>query len=170
MTNNIDCNAKLTTITLHKEDMKFSAGHFTILSATTRERLHGHNYQVRAEITSIVNENGLTFDYRFYKDKLRALCRQLNEYFLLPTKSPYLTIEEKAGHCTCMFNQEAIPFLSQDVKLLPIANITVEALSQWFIDALLVDKQTLINHCIQKVVIHIASGPGQSGSSTWEPI
>lgn len=169
MTNDTDCNQpKLTTITLYKEDMKFSAGHFTIFCATKRERLHGHNYQVRAEITSLVNDNGLTFDYRIYKDKIRALCRELNEYFLLPTQSPYLTLEEKDGQCLCFFNGERIPFLSSDVKLLPVANISVEALSHWFIDALTLDKATLKAHAIQKMVIHIGSGPGQCGSSTWE--
>lgn len=170
MTNNTDCSGpcrKLTTIELYKEDMKFSSGHFTLLSETERERLHGHNYQVRAQITAILDQNGLTFDYRFYKNKIRQLCRQLNEYFLLPSQSPYLSIEQKKPYYLCHFNGEAIPFLPCDVKLLPIANITVEALSQWFIDQLLLDEATLMAHQIQTLQIHVSSGPGQSGSSTW---
>ena len=36
----------VTTVELQKESMKFSAGHTTIFSATEREPLHGHMYQV----------------------------------------------------------------------------------------------------------------------------
>ena len=39
---------QLTTIELSKEYLKFSAGHFTVFSATERERLHGHNFSVSA--------------------------------------------------------------------------------------------------------------------------
>ena len=37
---------KTTTIGLQKKNMKFSVGHFTIFSATKRERLHRHNFNV----------------------------------------------------------------------------------------------------------------------------
>ena len=43
-----------TTLELCQEEMKFSAGHFTILSATERERLHGHNFTVYVAITGVV--------------------------------------------------------------------------------------------------------------------
>ncbi len=160
--------SKVTTIELFKEDMKFSAGHFTIFSKQQRERLHGHNYRVRALITADVDETGLTFDYREYKQTLRTLCRELNEIFLLPAKSPYLQISEKDHYYHCEFNQEMIPFLQSDVKLLPLANITVEALSQWFIDQLTQDVKQLVQHNIRAITIHVLSGPGQSGSSTWQ--
>ena len=42
----------LTTINICKEALKFSGAHFTIFSATDRERLHGHNFRVRAEVTA----------------------------------------------------------------------------------------------------------------------
>ncbi|EQD50251.1 hypothetical protein B1A_13514, partial [mine drainage metagenome] len=31
-------------VDLSKERMKFSAGHFTVFSASERENLHGHNF------------------------------------------------------------------------------------------------------------------------------
>lgn len=160
--------SSLTTIELFKEDMKFSVAHFTIFSATQRERLHGHNYQVRAAITANVDPAGLTFDYREYKQKLRSLCRELNEYTLLPTQSPHLKITEEQNYYHCSFNKEVIPFLQSDVKLMPLANITVEALSQWFLKKLIKDKSSLQSHCIQKIVISVSSGPGQSGSATYQ--
>src|SRR5580704_9461333 len=84
----------LTTIELQKEVMKFSAGHTTIFSATEREPLHGHHYGVYLALTTWVEENGMTFDYRYYKEKVRQLCKHLNQTFLMPMYSPYLTQEE----------------------------------------------------------------------------
>ena len=44
----------LIRIELSKEYLNFSAGHFTIFSATERENLHGHNFQVRGAVTAAI--------------------------------------------------------------------------------------------------------------------
>lgn len=157
----------LTTIELHKENMKFSAGHFTVFSATEREPLHGHNYNVYVALTTIVEENGLSFDYRYYKNKIYQLCKELNQTFLLPTKSAYVTLQEKGEQIYALFNKERIPFLKTDVTLVDINNITVEELSNWFVEHLTQDEKVLAQHNIQEILVKVFSGPGQSGSATW---
>ena len=44
--------SRLTTLYIDKEAHKFSAAHYTIFSASDRERLHGHNYSVSARIVA----------------------------------------------------------------------------------------------------------------------
>lgn len=156
------------TIDLFKENMKFSAGHFTIFSATERESLHGHNYQVHVSLTTQVDDAGLSFDYRTYKKKIYDLCQALNTTFLLPENSPYLKISAEGDTVTAHFNDERIPFLKKDVTLLPLPNITVETLSQWFLSQLLSDKNELAKHRITKLTVKVYSGPGQSGAAHWE--
>lgn len=158
----------LTTVELQKESMKFSAGHTTIFSATEREPLHGHHYGVYLGLTTWVEENGMTFDYRYYKAKVHELCRYLNQTFLMPTLSPYLTQEEDEEYYYFTFNHKKIPFLKEDITLLPVTNITVEELSKWFVEALIKDKAELTRHRIEKVVVKVFSAPGQSASHTWE--
>ena len=119
---------RLATIELHAEEHSFSAGHFTIFSATEREDLHGHNYHVSVSMQVELNDNGMAFDYRIYKNKLRQLCQQLDRRFLLPAQSHYLTLEETADMWIGHFNQERIPFLKRDVLILPVCNITIEEL------------------------------------------
>lgn len=160
--------AQLTTIELYKESMKFSVAHFTIFSATEREPLHGHNYQVYAAISTVVESNGLTFDYRYYKNKLNDLCKTLNQSVLLPQQSEFLQIEEDDTYLIAHFNGEKIPFIKNDVTLLPLCNITVEELSRWFIEHLIADKDELNRHHIQEIVIKVSTGPGQSGSGHWK--
>lgn len=157
----------MTTVELQKESMKFSAGHTTIFSATEREPLHGHMYTVYLGITTWVEENGMTFDYRYYKQKVEELCKYLNQTFLMPTQSPYLSRTEEDEYYYFTFNHKKIPFLKEDVTLLPLTNITVEELSRWFIDKLTEDKEELLHHHVEKMKVKVFSAPGQSASHHW---
>jgi len=104
-------------IRLAKQNMKFSAAHFTIFNATERERLHGHNFTVEVDIHARMLGNGMCFDYGIYKDRVVALCRELNEWTILPTRSKFLRIEEAGEHVHAHFNGQRIPFLRGDVLL-----------------------------------------------------
>jgi 6-pyruvoyltetrahydropterin/6-carboxytetrahydropterin synthase len=158
----------LTTVELQKESMKFSAGHTTIFSATEREPLHGHMYQVYLALTTWVESDlGMTFDYRYYKQKIHALCQHLNQTFLMPEFSPYLQYSEDETYLYFTFDHKKIPFLREDVTLLPVVNITVEELSRWFVEALIEDKDELVRHNIEQIVVKVFSAPGQSASHTW---
>lgn len=157
----------LTTVELQKESMKFSAGHTTIFSATDREPLHGHMYGVYLALTTWVENNGMTFDYRYYKERIHNLCRQLNQTFLMPQFSPFLEYAEDDEYLYFTFNHKKIPFLREDVTLMPLSNITVEELSRWFVNELIKDKTELSRHCIEKIVVKVFSAPGQSASHEW---
>ena len=154
--------SETVVIRLAKENMKFSAGHFTIFSATERERLHGHNFRVEADIEARMLGNGMCVDYGIYKARIVALCRELNEWTLLPTRSPHLRIEQDGEHVYAHFGRERIPFLGGDVKLLPIENATLEEFARWFLDRLADDADDLRAHGIVAIEVRVASGPGQS--------
>ena len=156
---------RIATMELKKEDMSFSAGHFTIFSATEREPLHGHNYNAAIGMTFFVSDNGMSFDYRFYKDKMRELCREIDQIFLLPEKSEFLRYEYHAPYTYVLFGDERIPFLARDIKFLPVTNITVEELSNWFVDRFFEDESVLLAHEILSLDIKIYSGAGQWGST-----
>lgn len=158
----------MTTVELQKESMKFSAGHTTIFSATEREPLHGHMYSVYLALTTSIKENGMAFDYRYYKQKIHALCNSLNQIFLMPKFSPFLTIDEDKEYYYFTFAGKKMPFLKEDIKILPVTNITVEELSRWFVEGLIENELELNKHCIEKIVVKVFSAPGQSASHTWE--
>lgn len=158
----------LTTIEISKEDLKFSAAHFTIFSATERERLHGHNFKVSLDITAEVGPNGLCFSYVEIKQRLRALVATYDEYLILPADSPYLQIDEDGDNYRVSFNGEEMCFLVADTLLLPIRNTTVEEFARLLLERLLEDSAFIDGNGIQKLVMKVSSGPGQSGSATWE--
>ncbi len=158
---------QLTTIELAEKQFCFAIAHFTIFSATARERLHGHNYRVKALITSQVTELGISFDYDIFVDKLRGLCQQLDRYLLLPEHSPVLKITSEDAYYQVEFNHEKMSFLKSDTLLLPLRNITIEELSKWFLSQLLNDPSGSIPPHIQEFTIKVSNGDGRWGASRW---
>ena len=161
-----ESNEKITSrkfeIEIVKESLHFSAAHFTIFGPGQRENLHGHNFQVQAVIEGEIGEDGLTFDYSIIKDMLQKECDHLDERTLLPILSPYLQVTESTDCVQAKFGDETMPFLPRDVLLLPVRNITVEELSNWFLDRLL-SNEVFQGLPIQRVSLKVASGSGQWG-------
>lgn len=158
---------RLTTIEISKESFKFSAAHFTVFSATERERLHGHNFKVRAEVVAPVDDNGLCFNYQEIKRRLKQICDELDEYVLLPGDSPYLEVEQNSDLIYVRFADQTMQFLTSDTQVLPIRNTTVEELSNLIMQRLFSQDDFLTANQVQSVKVSVSSGDGQWGSSVW---
>ena len=89
---------RYNTIHINKESHKFSIAHYTIFSATERERLHGHNYSVSARLVAPLGSNGFSADYNLYKNLIKKVCDELDEYMVLAQNSPYQSIAEDSGN------------------------------------------------------------------------
>lgn len=159
---------RLSTIVINKEYLKFSAAHFTIFSADNRERLHGHNFQVKASFVAEVDNNGLCVDYSQLKKKVLELCEYLDEFTILPALSPYLRIEEQGQYFHVHFNNELMLFLKSDTRLLPVANTTVEELSNYLLELIVADAAFQQLCPIQQIELWVSSGPGQNGMTRWQ--
>src|SRR5690606_33706927 len=120
-------------IVLEKENFKFSGSHFTIFDSTRSERLHGHNYYVRLEVRvrELDPELGMAFDFNLLKPIVRQITESLDEYVLLPEKSPHVAIERTTTSVIASFNGKRYEFPSEDVRLLPIVNVTSELLASY---------------------------------------
>jgi 6-pyruvoyltetrahydropterin/6-carboxytetrahydropterin synthase len=157
----------LTRIEISKEYLNFSAGHFTIFSATERESLHGHNFQVRCTVDALVGANGMAFDYVMLKRVLKELCDALDERLLLPERSPHLRVAREGGGVTVWFDDQRLTFLDRDVLLLPIRNVTIEELSTLLLTRLRA-RPELADPSIQAIALAVSSGSGQWAWSFWE--
>ena len=158
---------RLATIAIAKEYLKFSAAHFTIFSASERERVHGHNFTVAAEITAGVDDNGMTSNYRVYKNALKRCCEALDEYVLLPGQSPYMTIAEEGDQVVATFAGQPLFFPKADTIVMPIRNTTVEEFSHYILQQLLADPELAAIDDLVGLSVTVASGPGQTGTSRW---
>jgi len=158
---------RLATIELHRDELKFSAGHLMLLSANQREALHGHDYQLNVAFLTEVGDNGLAFDLRDYREQLQVLCQQLDYHFVLPSNSPYLRLSETENHWEISFAKETFTFLKKDTVVLPITNVTLEELSWWFLQQLIQSPASLKKLGIQAITMRIFNGRGESVSCDW---
>ena len=156
----------LTRIDISKEYLNFSAGHFTIFSATERENLHGHNFHVRCSVSAEVGADGMAFDYVLLKRVLKDLCDTLDERVLLPEHSPHLRLEREGGLVWALFGGERIPFLERDCLPLPVRNVTIEELSALLLGRLR-ERPELNDWAVRAIELGVSSGAGQWAFSHW---
>jgi len=157
----------LSSIEIEKSYLHFSAAHFTVFSATNRERLHGHNWRIAVEITGEIGEDGLCFDYAIYKKILKDLCAKYDEYTLIGEQSPYLNITEDDDFYFVEHNGRIQPLLKTDTILLPVKNVTIESLSHYFLSELTRDQTHLDELNIHAFEMRVSSGPDQWGIARW---
>ncbi|MDX1900751.1 MAG: 6-carboxytetrahydropterin synthase [Gammaproteobacteria bacterium] len=159
---------RFATIELHKEELKFSAGHLMTLSSSVRESLHGHDYQIGVVFQTRVGENGLAFDLREYREHLQKLCHELDYHFILPGRSAYLHLEENNEHYIVHFANETFSFLKKDTVVLPIVNVTLEELSWWILQQLTKQPAALKERGIVAMTVKVFNGRNESGACHWE--
>jgi len=142
------------------EKIYFDAGHFATYGGRC-EPLHGHTYQVVAEVEGDLTEDSWVVDFTRLKGILRQICQEIDHRMLLQTKSRILTIEPSDGYWHVRTPDGAsYSFPAQDVADLPIDNTTAERLAEWF-SGRVWDALTQRNSSIQSVTVEVWEGPGQ---------
>ncbi len=128
-------------IRLKKENFKFSCSHFTIFSSTSAERLHGHNYYIgiSCRVPDISKDLGLAFDFNVLKPLVKKVCDDLDECILIPEDSPYLNIKSQGSSVKVNFAKKEYVFPVEDVRLLPLVNITSEELARFISREILIE-------------------------------
>ncbi len=149
---------------LAKEDFKFSAAHFTVLGNSAGEALHGHNYRVSVELRgSDLDELDFLLPVRAAKRDIRAQCAALDEKTLLPAKCPHLGLNRHDDTMAAVFGSRRYEFPVAEVVLLPVANVTMEALAR-LIWQRLRDRWRHLQDRIGIVEVTVAETRGQSAS------
>lgn len=124
-------------VKLEKEALVFSAAHFITFAGNICERLHGHNYRVRAEVHGPLDENHYVIDFIALRDSLRAICDELDHRVLLPTLHPTIRVVADDREVTATFEDRRWVFPRGDCLLLPVANTTAELLARYIAERLL---------------------------------
>lgn len=152
------------SLRLGKEDFKFSAAHFTVFGKDEAEALHGHNYRVAVELTgSQVDDLEFLVPMAAAKRDIRAQCAALDEKVLLPAECPRLELARSDGTVTATFAQRRYEFPSAEVVLLPVANVTVEALAR-LLWRRLADRWGALRDRVETLEVTVAETRGQGAS------
>ncbi|MEM8679697.1 MAG: 6-pyruvoyl tetrahydropterin synthase family protein [Planctomycetota bacterium] len=123
-------------VTLEKEELVFSAAHFITFNGDTCERLHGHNYRVRAEVQAALDENHYVIDFIWLRDVLKEITSTLDHRMLLPTAHAEIQVTAQDREVTATFRDRRWVFPAEDCIQLPIENTTAERLAAYILDQL----------------------------------
>lgn len=118
-------------VRITKDYLVFSAGHFITFDGNVCERLHGHNYQVEAEVHGPLDENLYVIDFIALRDELKAIVDAMDHRMLLPTEHPTIRVETVDQEVTARFEERRWVFPRADCLLLPVANTTTELLARY---------------------------------------
>ncbi|CAM9413475.1 unnamed protein product [Ectocarpus fasciculatus] len=155
-------------ISLSKPSFKFNCSHF-IAYRGYRERLHGHNYRVSLRITGsdVLSVDGYLLDFGVVKKVVNAVCEDLDEFFLVPTKSDVLsiTVDGKQILIECE-DGSAFSLPRTDCKLLPLVHTSAEELARYLWCRVVRDIgiETLRFAGVQRVELSLTETEGQAAT------
>lgn len=156
-----------TTLHLHKQNFKFSSAHFLIFNKNSAERLHGHNYQVKVNITvpseAECSKEGYFVDFRVFKKTIKTKLQEWDEMVLLPDKHEDMKFAENGQSLEVRFRDRFYVFPKSEALRLPVTNTSVEQLSQLLANYFI---QEFKAYGVQKIQVSVEETRGQGASTT----
>ncbi len=151
-------------ISIAREQYKFSCAHMTVFPDGTKERLHGHNYTVAVAVDVARVDLAAMLPFAPLKAALAALCAAWKERLLVAANNPHFELVRDDRELEFRLCGERYVVPRADALLLPIDNISVEALAA-HVAVLLRDKLGPIAHATA-LEVTIEESPGQGASCT----
>jgi 6-pyruvoyltetrahydropterin/6-carboxytetrahydropterin synthase len=153
-------------IVIAREQYKVSCAHMTVFADGTKERLHGHNYSIAIaiEVGSIAFADMVPFAP--IKAALAELCAAWKEHVLIAANNPHLRILRDDAELEITLCGDRYVFPRGDVLVLPIDNISVEALSLHIAELLRDQLATAVAPHARSLEVTVEESPGQGASTT----
>jgi 6-pyruvoyltetrahydropterin/6-carboxytetrahydropterin synthase len=157
------------SILIQKEYLKFSCAHFLIFPDGSKERLHGHNYQVVAEVEGTLSEFGLVIDFKMVKPIIKAICDHLDEHWLVPGEHPELRYQHRDdAHTEVIYRQCRYLAPTEEIIVLPINNTSAENFSAWIGRELYRRLQQSFGRLsVRRLRVSVSETVGQAGVYTY---
>ncbi|HEY4760473.1 MAG TPA: 6-carboxytetrahydropterin synthase [Thermoguttaceae bacterium] len=118
-------------IRIASDDLLFSACHFITFEGGTCEPLHGHDYQVVAEVHSPLNSQHYVVDFVTLHEVVKGILKELDHRVLLPRDHPRIDIRTIGNELEVALGERRWVLPKQDCLLLPVPNTTSELLAQY---------------------------------------
>ena len=132
-----------------------------MFSDGTKERLHGHNYTIAVALEVSTIELAKMIPFAPLKDAMRELCAEWKEHVMLAAHNPHLKIIRDDAELEFMLCGDRYVMPRGDALLLPLDNISVEALAA-HIAQLLAAK--LATPTVLALEVTVEESPGQGAS------
>ncbi len=135
----------------------------TVFADGTKERLHGHNYTVAVAIEVDAIDLAAMIPFAPLKAALAELCDAWRERVLIAKINPFLEIVRDDSELEFRLCGERYVMPRGDALLLPIENISVEALAQHIAERLRNVPALNLPHVLS-LAVTIEETPGQGAT------
>jgi 6-pyruvoyltetrahydropterin/6-carboxytetrahydropterin synthase len=153
-------------IRIARAEHKFSCAHMTVFADGTKERLHGHNYTIAVALDVDRIDLASMIPFTPLKTAIRELCASWKEHLLLAAHNPWFTILRDADELEFTLCNQRYVLPRGDALLLPIDNISVEALAAHAASLLHTRLSSLSLLQASHLEVTIEESPGQGASCT----
>ncbi len=153
-------------LVVERQQFKFSCAHMTVFPDGSKERLHGHNYQVGIALELREVSFATMIPFADLKAELAALCAEWKEYTFLAARNPYFELvrhdDDEVEFRLCG-KRYVLPV--EDVKILPLDNISVERLAE-HVASLLIERTRRVfeREVVLGLEVTVTESPGQGAS------
>jgi 6-pyruvoyltetrahydropterin/6-carboxytetrahydropterin synthase len=112
-----------------QDQHKFSAAHMTVFPDGSKERLHGHNFNVTVGLDLHTVAQASLLDLGIVKRALGEQCREWHERLLLPERCAALEVLRRDAEVEFRLCGKRYLLPAEDVVFLPLDNVVVESLA-----------------------------------------
>ena len=117
-------------VDVSKEQFVFSAAHFITFAGDICERIHGHNYGVRASVEGPLDQNRYVVDFIALRDAVLKQTQALDHHVILTSDHAEIKITNDAKETTATFRDRRWVFPNEDCVILPVINTTAEEIAR----------------------------------------
>ncbi|TWU45506.1 6-carboxy-5,6,7,8-tetrahydropterin synthase [Novipirellula aureliae] len=146
-----------------KEQFVFSAAHFITFAGDICERLHGHNYGVRAAVEGKLDENRYVVDFIALRDAVLKETQALDHHVLLPEHHAEIKVTADDQETTAMFRERRWVFPNDDCIILPVINTTAEEIAGVIADRVVEQMGDSLGSAMTLLEIGVDENYGQWG-------
>ena len=146
-----------------KEQFTFSAAHFITFAGDICERIHGHNYAVRASVEGPLDENRYVVDFIALRDAVLKETLQLDHHVILPQDHAEIKITSDDRETTATFRDRRWVFPNEDCVMLPVINTTAEEIARVIAERVIKQTKEKFGKALTWIEVAVDENNGQWG-------
>ncbi len=155
----------VSSVSVSKDYLTFSAAHFLTIPGHKCESLHGHNYVITVVVEGGIDpDTGFVVDFAILKRILRPAIDRLDHKVLVPPANDRVVIHTEGDATIIDYRgRRRFQFPTEHVALVAVTDTTAELLARHLATAVVDGLAAEGCRTITSVLVEVEESPGQSG-------
>ncbi len=146
-----------------KQQFVFSAAHFITFAGDICERIHGHNWGVRASVEGPLDENRYVVDFIALRDAVLKETNHFDHHVLLPSNHAEIKVTRDETETTARFRERRWVFPNEDCLILPVVNTTAEEIARVLAERVIEKTKSQFGSALSWIEVAVDENCGQWG-------